>query len=200
MRERLRRRLFGLHPATVDAELAAEESDHQATLEGARQLLAHLTAEEQGRADRVARLTARLRHLQTAVSTMAVTQAREERMAIRAEERLNTELAALETAYKTKMGELRREEAALRALLHRDVERFRALVARLRDVVTAHGEGDATSARQMVEANLDHTDDQEAVQPPIPPVAAGRGRKSAGKPAVEVATAMDSEGEVKSKG
>lgn len=132
MTRRFPRRLFGLDPRAVEAELAAEQAAQQTILENAHRANAALVAEERSLKERIARLQARKGHLEEAIAAMAVTAEREERIAAHAEERLQHELVALEGAHRRQLSELRREEASLRALLHRDEEHFRALVTRLR--------------------------------------------------------------------
>lgn len=143
---RLPRRLFGLDPRTVEAELAAERAAQRSLLENAHRTNAALLAEERGLKERMARLAARRAHLEATVAIMAVTAEREERIAAHAEERLQHELVALEGAHRRLLSELRREEASLRALLHRDEERFRNLVTRVRAALAIDGPAEEPSS------------------------------------------------------
>lgn len=131
------RTLLGLEPRAVEAELAAERLSHRSMLEQGERLLAALVAEERSLTERTARLRARQAHLEEAITTLAPTLERDQRIAARAEERLQNELVLLEGAHRRQLSELRREEAGLRSLLHRDEERFRSLVTRLRATLAA---------------------------------------------------------------
>jgi hypothetical protein len=163
---RIRRGVLGLNPRQVDSELATERAAHAALLEGARRQLSGLAAEELSLTDRLARLRARLAHLQSAVTSMALTEARDQRIAIRAEERFQQEVAALEASHRLHSAELRREEASLRALLLRDEESFRGLAARLRAAIfvdrSGAPPGRTTTPQQTPAADLP-TPDQTPV-------------------------------------
>jgi vacuolar-type H+-ATPase subunit I/STV1 len=149
MRKRFPRRLFGLEPKRVDAELLAEQATHRSMIENARRLIDGLTAEERTLQERIERLRARKAHLDEVITTMTLTAERDQRIAARAEERFQQELQALEGAHRRQLGDLRREEASLRALLHRDVEQFRALVARLRAAVAVDAPGEEPTPAPM---------------------------------------------------
>lgn len=153
------RRLFGLDPRAVEAELAAEQSAQRTLLENAHRANAALVAEERSLKERISRLQARKGHLEEAIAAMALTAEREERIAAHAEERLQHELVELEGAHRRQMSELRREEASLRALLHRDEERFRTLVTRLRAAL-------ATEAPAAEPAFLPGAQAAVAMEPP----------------------------------
>lgn len=134
---KIRRTLLGLHPHEVDQELAEQQATHAALLDAARRQVSSLASERQSLTESLRRLMGRRSHLEAAVARMTLTAERDQRIAARAEERLQNEIASLENAHRQRMGELRREEASLRALLHRDTERFRTLVARLRSALPA---------------------------------------------------------------
>lgn len=146
--------LFGLDPRTVEAELAAERTAQRSMLENAHRGIAALLAEERSLTERTTRLRARKAHLDEAVASMALTAEREERIAAHAEERLQHELVALEGAHRRQLSDLRREEASLRALLHRDEERFRALVTRLRAALAVDGPAEEPALLPLAQAAI----------------------------------------------